>query len=66
MDGACPGGWSRCKLENHLDLRSIERLERALVAYPGAVLLVTHDRTLARACTRTTWKIGGGRVEVAA
>ena len=51
---------------NHLDLPSIERLERALVAYPGALLLVTHDRTLARACTRTTWKIGGGRVEVAA
>ncbi|MFS8069509.1 MAG: ATP-binding cassette domain-containing protein, partial [Byssovorax sp.] len=51
---------------NHLDLPSIERLERALVAYPGALLLVTHDRTLARACTRTTWKIGEGRVEVAA
>jgi len=51
---------------NHLDLPSIERLERALVAYPGALVLVTHDRALARACTRTTWKIDRGRVEVAA
>ena len=51
---------------NHLDLPSIERLERALVEYPGALLLVTHDRALARACTRTTWSIARGRVEVAA
>jgi ATPase subunit of ABC transporter with duplicated ATPase domains len=51
---------------NHLDLPSIERLEKALVEYPGALLLVTHDRALARACTRTTWKIDRGRVEVAA
>ncbi len=50
---------------NHLDLPSIERLERALVEYPGALLLVTHDRALARACTRTTWKIDHGRVEIA-
>jgi ATPase subunit of ABC transporter with duplicated ATPase domains len=51
---------------NHLDLPSIERLERALVEYPGALLLVTHDQALARACTRTTWKIDRGRVEIAA
>ncbi len=51
---------------NHLDLPSIERLEKALVEYPGALLLVTHDRALARACARTTWKIDRGRVEIAA
>jgi ATPase subunit of ABC transporter with duplicated ATPase domains len=51
---------------NHLDLPSIERLERALVEYPGALLLVTHDHALGRACTRTTWTIDHGRVEIAA
>lgn len=29
---------------NHLDLEAIEALEEALAAYPGTVLLVTHDR----------------------
>jgi len=40
---------------NHLDLPSIERLEEALRGYPGALLLVTHDDTLAQAVTDTTW-----------
>jgi ATPase subunit of ABC transporter with duplicated ATPase domains len=31
---------------NHLDLPAIEELERALAAYEGAVVLVTHDRRL--------------------
>ncbi|HEY2217855.1 MAG TPA: ABC-F family ATP-binding cassette domain-containing protein [Gaiellaceae bacterium] len=31
---------------NHLDLESREALEAALDAFPGAVLLVTHDRAL--------------------
>ena len=29
---------------NHLDLPAIEELEEALEAYPGTVVLVTHDR----------------------
>jgi ATPase subunit of ABC transporter with duplicated ATPase domains len=29
---------------NHLDVEAIEELERALDAYDGTVLLVTHDR----------------------
>jgi hypothetical protein len=48
---------------NHLDLPSIERLEAALAAYPGALLMVTHDPRLAARCTRTTWRVAGGRVE---
>jgi ATPase subunit of ABC transporter with duplicated ATPase domains len=32
---------------NHFDLPSIERLERLLVAFPGCVVLVTHDDALA-------------------
>ena len=34
---------------NHLDLPAIEQLEQALAAFPGTVLLVTHDRRLADA-----------------
>ena len=35
---------------NHLDLPSIERLQSALAAFPGALLVVTHDETFAQAC----------------
>ena len=31
---------------NHLDLESREALEAALEAFPGTILLVTHDRAL--------------------
>ncbi len=47
---------------NHLDLPSIERLERALVAYPGALLMVTHDDALAAAATDATWTIVDGKL----
>jgi ATPase subunit of ABC transporter with duplicated ATPase domains len=42
---------------NHLDLPSIERLEAALRAYPGAILLVTHDERLAASCCNRRWRI---------
>ena len=51
---------------NHLDLPSIERLEETLAAYPGALLLVTHDDHLARRVTTTRWAIAGGHVDVQA
>ncbi|MCL1599279.1 MAG: ABC transporter ATP-binding protein, partial [Actinomycetia bacterium] len=47
---------------NHLDLPSIERLEAALSAYEGAVLLITHDDELAAATTTTTWAVTGAGV----
>jgi ATPase subunit of ABC transporter with duplicated ATPase domains len=34
---------------NHLDIEAIEQLEQALQAYPGALIVVTHDRRLADA-----------------
>jgi len=51
---------------NHLDLPSIERLEETLGAYPGAILLVTHDDHLARRVTSTRWAIVEGHVDVQA
>jgi ATPase subunit of ABC transporter with duplicated ATPase domains len=47
---------------NHLDLPTVERLEEALAAYPGALLLVTHDDAFASRCTGSTWRIASGRV----
>jgi ATPase subunit of ABC transporter with duplicated ATPase domains len=47
---------------NHLDLPSIERLEAALAAYPGALVLATHDANLAQRCTARCWRIEDGRI----
>ena len=42
---------------NHLDLGSTEAFEHLLSAYPGALLLVSHDAVLVDAATRLTWRI---------
>jgi ATPase subunit of ABC transporter with duplicated ATPase domains len=49
---------------NHLDLPSIERLEETLAAYPGALLIVTHDDALARRVADTRWAIANGRIDL--
>jgi ATPase subunit of ABC transporter with duplicated ATPase domains len=49
---------------NHLDMPAIERLEQALVEYPGAMVIVTHDDALARRCTSIEWRLESGRVEI--
>ena len=45
---------------NHLDLESREALEAALEAFPGTVLLVSHDRALLDAVARRTLAIEDG------
>ncbi|MDB4931153.1 MAG: ATPase component of transporter [Myxococcaceae bacterium] len=47
---------------NHLDLPSIERLEDALAAYPGALVLVTHDEAFAARLTARTLRVAEGTV----
>ena len=47
---------------NHLDLESREALEEALEAFPGTVLLVSHDRAVLDAVARRTLAIEDGTV----
>jgi ATP-binding cassette subfamily F protein 3 len=49
---------------NHLDLASREALEEALDAFPGTVLLVTHDRALLDAVAQQTAAIENGTIRV--
>lgn len=41
---------------NHLDLGSIKALQESLIDFPGALLLVTHDRLLSEAVTQIAWE----------
>jgi ATP-binding cassette subfamily F protein 3 len=47
---------------NHLDLESREALEAALEAFPGTVLLVSHDRALLDAIAERTLAIEDGEL----
>ncbi len=47
---------------NHLDLESREALEAALEAFPGTVLLVTHDRALLDAVSGRVLAIESGQL----
>ena len=49
---------------NHLDLPSIERLEAALTAYPGALVVVSHDARFARRLTTERWSLEDGTIRV--
>ena len=48
---------------NHLDITATQVMERALVRYPGAVLVVSHDRLfIDKVATHRLVFEGGGRV----
>ncbi|HEY2904249.1 MAG TPA: ABC-F family ATP-binding cassette domain-containing protein, partial [Polyangia bacterium] len=46
---------------NHLDLAAIERLETFLADYPGAFVLVSHDRAFVRAVAREIVELENGK-----
>ncbi len=47
---------------NHLDIESIQWLEEFLINYPGAVVLVTHDRALLDKVTKRTIEISQAKI----
>ncbi|HEY6259403.1 MAG TPA: ABC-F family ATP-binding cassette domain-containing protein [Xanthobacteraceae bacterium] len=47
---------------NHLDIDSRAALIGAINAYPGAVILVSHDRYLIEACADRLWLVADGQV----
>lgn len=48
---------------NHLDIEMREALTEALQEFPGAVILVSHDRYLLRHCVDEFWLVEDGKVE---
>ena len=46
---------------NHLDIDSRAALIEAINDYPGAVILVSHDRYLLEACVDRLWIVQDGR-----
>jgi len=49
---------------NHLDFAALDWLEDQLAAFPGALVLVSHDRHLLERVSNRTWEIALGRVAV--
>jgi len=47
---------------NHLDLRTIEALEEVLLAFPGTLLLASHDRRLVERVAGRTLRVEHGTV----
>ncbi len=47
---------------NHLDLQAIEWLEGWLEDWPGAAVIVSHDRYFLDRCVETVWELDGRRL----
>ena len=49
---------------NHLDLEMREALAEALSDFPGAIVLVSHDRHLTGLVCETYWRVADGKVDL--
>jgi len=49
---------------NHLDLEMREALAEALAVFPGAIVMVSHDRHLIGLVCETFWRVAEGKVEL--
>lgn len=49
---------------NHLDLTAREAVEEALMAFPGAVIVATHDRFLIKRFCNTVWYLEHGELQI--
>ncbi len=49
---------------NHLDLETLAWLENFLGSYPGAIIIVSHDRLFLDNMTSSTWEISLGKLTV--
>ncbi len=49
---------------NHLDIEAVEWLEAALADFPGAVVVVAHDRYLLDAVAQMVWELDRGTLEM--
>lgn len=49
---------------NHLDIEAITWLEQEIASFPGAVVLVTHDRAFLQKIASQIWEIDRGQVFV--
>ena len=47
---------------NHLDIESIEWFEQLLISYPGAIVLISHDRMFLDNITNRTIEIATGKI----
>lgn len=47
---------------NHLDMPSIEWLERYVNSYPGAVIVVSHDRTFLNNCINQVYEVASAQI----
>ena len=51
------------KPTNHLDVQAVEWLEKMLQSWPGALLVVSHDRYFLDNVVNTIWEMSATEIE---